>query len=315
MAFIKRRYGAHLSNAAQKTLAQSRPYPASAVIRNPLTRPLARRICDADWRATLAQIDFDYTFEDSVIGDAPCVVYRTSATNAGNPVILYLHAGAFISGSARSNASAALPTCHLSGCEAIAVDYSLAPEHVYPTQLMETESVYRALLQSGRDPSSIILLGDSAGGALAVASLYRWRRTGLPAPAALVLLSPTLDAATNSDTYETLRGRDPLFASAGRDSVIDCFRLYAGAADLADPEISPIEGDPAGLPPTLLHVGTREVLLGDAARFAEKARRAKVDVTLRVFDGMFHLFHQHWRLEDAKAAHRDIADFILQTAR
>jgi len=315
VALIKRRYGAHLSDAAKDTLAQSRPYPASAVIKNPLTRPLIRRVCEADWKATLSQIDFDYALEDCSYGDAPCVIYRTSATKADNPVILYLHAGAFITGSARCNASAVLPTCHLSGCEAIAVDYSLAPERVYPTQLIETETVYRALLQSGRDPSSIILLGDSAGGALAVASLYRWRRTGLPTPAALILLSPVLDAATNSDTYETLRGRDPLFASAGRDSVVDCFRLYAGGADLTDPEVSPIEGDPTGLPPTLVHVGTREVLLGDAARFAEKARRAGTDISLRVFDGMFHLFHQHWRLEDAKAAHRDIADFIAGKTR
>ena len=74
--------------------------------------------------------------------------------------------------------------------------------------------------------------------------------------------------------------------------------------------VSPIYGDLSGLPPTLIHVGSREILLGDAARFAEKLRRAGVESTLRVFDGMFHLFHMHWGLEEAKFAHADIADFI-----
>jgi len=314
LALLKRRYGAHLSDAARKTLAECRPYPSSAVIKNPLTRPLARRVAEADWRATLSQIDFDYTLENRTVGGVPCVAYKTPATKAERPLILYLHAGAFVTGSARDNASGVLPSCHLSGCEAIAVDYSLAPESVFPRQLIEIENVYKALLQDGGNASSIVLLGDSAGGALAVSSLYRWRRNGIDLPASLVLLSPLLDAAAESDTHETMKGRDPLFATAARDAIPDCFRLYAGDGDLSDPEISPMTGDPRGLPPILIHAGTRETLLGDSARFAEKARRAKVDVALRVFDGMFHLFHQHWRLDDAKAAHQDIADFIGRTA-
>ena len=71
MALIKRRYGAHLSDAAKETLAQSRPYPSSYAIKNPLTRRLVRRICDADWGATLSQIDFDYAIEEKTIADVP----------------------------------------------------------------------------------------------------------------------------------------------------------------------------------------------------------------------------------------------------
>ncbi len=281
-------------------------------MRNPLTRALARRLAEADWRATLEQIDFPYTLEDISIADVSCVRYRTGAAAPDRPLIFYIHAGGFVCGSARANASAVLPACHLSGCEAIAINYSLAPEAVYPTQLDEIEGVWRAILASGRSADDIVMIGDSAGGALAVASAFRWRRSGFPMPAGLVLLSPTLDAAAASDTHHTLRGRDPLFVIAGDDSFRDCFRLYAGGAGLSSPEISPLAGDPAGLPPTLIHAGTREILLGDSARFAEQARRAGVDVSLRVFDGMFHLFHQHWRLDEAKAAHRDIADFVAR---
>jgi acetyl esterase/lipase len=314
VALLKRRFGAHLSDAARETLAGRRPYPSLAAIRNPLTRPIARRIAASDWRATHEQIDFPHSLQDETIAGVPCVVCRPETIRAEAPVILYLHAGGFVAGSARDNATAVLPTCHLSECEAIAIDYSLAPEAVYPQQQDEIERVYRDLLATGRNPGKIVLVGDSAGGALALAALYRWRRLGLPLPAGVSLLSPVLDADTSSDTHHTLRGRDPLFASNGQESCAESFRLYAGDADISDPEISPLNGDPAGLPPILIQVGTREILLGDSARFSGKARRAGVDVSLHVFDGMFHLFHQHWRLADAKSAHQDIAAFVRRVA-
>ncbi len=309
MALLKRRFGAHLSNAARDALADCRPYPSLAAFRNPLTRPIARRIAESDWAATLNQIDFPYSMTDCVVGGVPCVSLRPEKINDPTALIIYLHAGALVCGSARANAAAVLPSCHLLGVEALAIDYSLAPEHRYPTQMVEIELVYRGALDNGCDPDKIMIVGDSSGGSLALASLYRWRRLGLKSPAGAMLQSPILDAEAASDTYESVKGRDPLFVATGRDSGVELFRLYAGGADVSDPEISPMAGDPSGLPPILLHVGTREILLGDSARFAEKARQAGVDVTLRVFDGMFHLFHQHWRLAEAKAAHDDIADF------
>lgn len=312
MELLKRRFGAHLSDAAKGTLAGRRPYPSLAAIRNPLTRQIARRIAESDWLQTFDQIDFDYEFEDRMTGGVPCVAVRTGQTAPNAPLILYIHAGGFVCGSPRINATAILPTCRLAGCEAIAVRYSLAPEIQFPTQLIEIETAYRTILAGGRSPAKIVVIGDSAGGALALSSLYRWKRLGLPMPAGIALLSPLLDARAESDTHHSLKGRDPLFLANGAGNCAQLFELYAGDADRNDPEISPITGDPAGLPPALVHVGTREVLLGDSARFSENARRAGVDVTLRVFDGMFHLFHQHWSMSEAKAAHQDIADFIAR---
>lgn len=313
VALVRRKFGAHLDAAAKTTLASQRAYPSVAAMRNPLTRSIMRRVAEGDWLATLDQIDFHYSMENISIGGVPCVSYRAQGAKADAPLILYLHGGGFVCGSARVNASTVLPSCHLSGCEAIAVDYSLTPEAVYPTQLDEIEAVYRALLAGGRSADQIVVIGDSAGGALTLSSLYRWRAAGLSLPAGFVLLSPVLDSRAESDTHHTLRGRDPLFSGNSAENCTQCFQLYAGDADVNDPLISPLAGDPAGLPPALLHAGTREVLLGDSARFSEKARLAGVDVTLQVYDGMFHLFHQHWRLSQAKSAHRDIAEFIART--
>lgn len=310
MALLKKRFGAHLSERACKALASCRMCAPPQFLRNPLTRQVAKKAAEAEWAATLSQIDFPYMLEDAEIAGVKCVRYHTGRSDPSAALILYVHAGAFCSGSPRINAGAVLPACHLTGADGIGVGYTLAPDAVYPTQLDQIERVYLSCLE-GRRASSIVLMGDSAGGALALSSLYRWRAKGIPLPAGVVLMSPVVDASPRSDTYATLKGHDPVFGARGAEGLTTVFALYAPNADLKDPNVSPIEGDLAGLPPMLIHVGSREVFLGDSARLAEKARRAGVNATLRVFDGLFHLFHLHWGMEDAKAAHQDIADFVI----
>lgn len=314
LALPRKSFGAHLDDAALQALASCRPYPPISSVLNPLTRPLVRRIAEGDWRATLAQIDFPHEISPIEMAGVSCARYRTPATSPDRPVILYLHAGAFFAGSPEINAAGILPTCHLAGVEAIAVRYSLAPDSAYPTQLGEIERVYSGLIASGVAPSRIVVAGDSAGGNLAAASVVRWRRKGVRTPAGLVLISPALDATASSDSYKLLQSRDPLFGGDPKSGCRSLFGLYAGSADLTNPEISPLLADLEGLPPTLVQVGTREIFLGDAARFSEKARASGVDVTLRVFDGMFHLFQQHWRLKESRAAHADIAAFVARVA-
>lgn len=311
LALLRKKFGAHLNAQAQRALANCRSFPPASSIRNPLTRGLVKKMAEADWRATLSQIDFDYSVSREIIAGVPCARLTTPNANSGGPVILYLHAGAFFAGSAEINAAGVLPTCRLSGCEAVAVDFSLAPNAVFPTQLEEIERVYLGLLD--KTPANrIVVVGDSSGATMSAASLIRWRRQAIPPPAGLALISAPLDAAASSDTYVSLHARDPLFTAHGENGCRALFQLYAGGADCANPEISPLNGDLDGFPPTLLQVGTREILLGDTVRFAEKARSAGIDVTLQVFDGMFHLFHMQWSLAEAKAAQAGVAAFVLK---
>lgn len=309
MAFLKRKYGAHLNAEARNALDTCKSYAPPFAIFNPLTRDICCRIAASEWRSTLSQIDFPYTLETETIAGVECARYRTAIARQDAPLVLYIHASAFIAGSASCNAAAVLPTCHLAGCEGIGVDYTLAPQAVFPTQLEEIERVYLALCEI-KGPDRIILLGDSAGAGLALSSMHRWRRKSIPLPAGAVLISPLVDANPVSDTYLTLKKHDPIFKLSGAGGVAAIFELYAPGGDYSDPEISPIAGDLSDMPPLLIQVGAREVFLGDAARLAEKARRAGVDVKLRVFDGMFHLFHMQWSLDEAKAAHEDAAAFI-----
>jgi acetyl esterase/lipase len=298
----------------RRAIARLKPYVSPALGLNPLLRPIIRRLAAQDWADRLGDIDFPYVLRDVEIAGVKTLEYGAGEISSGK-VILYVHGGGFIGGSARANAATALPLCRLLGARGVGVDYTLAPEAVFPKALIEIETVYRALLASGVAARDIVLLGDSAGGNLAQSSVLRWRDKGLDPPGAVILLSPLLDALASSDTIRRLQPSDPLIRHRNGRSITEAFRVYAPGEDWGHPHISPLYGDHAGLPPTLVHVGSREVLLGEAARFTESARRAGSTVELRVFDGMFHLFHMYWRFDQTRSAFQDMRDFVLRTGR
>jgi acetyl esterase/lipase len=202
--------------------------------------------------------------------------------------ILFFHGGSFVVGSPETELSLTANLVVRTGYRAFSPDYRLAPEHPFPAGINDGLSAYRALLESGEDPSAIALAGDSAGGGLAVTTLIMAKRAGLPMPAAIVAFSPGLDATRTGASMDTKAGIDPLFT---RESLRPNSKLYLAGADPNQELLSPATlADPAGFPPMLLQAGTNEVLLDDSTRMAERARDAGVDVILDITAGVPHVF-------------------------
>ncbi len=310
MALTSRRLGKAMSEHARKRIPNLRAYPAIETWMNPLTRGVARHFAHQDWAKAQEELDFTYRMSDVDIAGVNCVQYETEKTRTSDRLILYIHGGGGVSGSPRVNASMILPVCQLTGIEALGADYTLVPEARFPVQIEEIDRVYKTLLAE-QPEKRVVLFSDSMGCAFALAAALKWRDEGAKLPEGMVFVSPALDGDGASDTHTTLDGHDPLIRSYGGRNARRLFAYYAPGEKLKDPRVSPIYGDFRGLPPILVHVASREVLLGDAARFAEGARRAGVNSTLRLFDGLYHLFHMNWGLPESKAAHSDIADFIL----
>lgn len=304
-----RRSGSAVSDGAKKRIAALKPYPTLDMWRNPVTRGIARRLQNEDSRKLLEEIDFEYRLTDDSAGGVDGVFYETENISDNAPVVLYIHGGGFVAGGPKDHAAGILPTCYLSGCSGFGPDYSLLPEATYPTQIEEINAAYHALC-AGDAARRIILFGESTGAAIALSAMMQWRDEGAPLPAGAVFVSPCVDGLGASDTQISLDGRDPIIRSLRGSYMRKLFRFYAPGEALDDPGVSPLYGSFEGLPPILTHAGGREVLLGDAARLTQAAIRAGVDARLQVFDGMYHRFHAHWSLEEARDAHRDIAEFI-----
>jgi acetyl esterase/lipase len=127
-------------------------------------------------------------------------------------------------------------------------------------------------------------------------------------PAAGVCLSPWLDLTMSGESMDSKAALDPMVQ---RDRLQRLADAYLGKSDAKHPLASPLFADLHGLPPLLVHVGTAETLLDDATRFAERARRADVDVTLDIWDDMIHVWHAFGAtLPEAGQAIERIAAFL-----
>lgn len=201
-------------------------------------------------------------------------------------VILYAIGGGYVSGSCNDHRAMVAKIAKDSGISILLLQHRLAPEHPYPAALDDMLAGYGWLLEQGISPENIMIVGESAGGGLALATLLAIRDKGLPLPAGGVALSPWTDLALTGESHRTKA--KVCLSPKGMAEV--CTKYYIGDHDPRDPWISPLYGDLHDLPPLLIYVGEYETLLDDSTRFAAKAEAAGVDVTLRVGDGMIHCY-------------------------
>ena len=258
-------------------MLQARPIPANPTVEE--SRAGFEQL------ATLFVVPPDVETETLEAGGVPAEWIRTPGASADR-VILYLHGGGYVLGSINTHRELVSRFSRASGARALAIDYRLAPEHPFPAALEDATAAYRWLLAQGIEPARIAIAGDSAGGGLTLATLLALRDAGDPLPAAGVCLSPWTDLEGTGDSAQPGGADDPLL---NLDGLREMGRHYA-ASNLSAPLAAPLNADYRGLPPLLIQVGTREILLDDSTRVAEKARAARVDVTLEEWEGLIHVW-------------------------
>jgi len=226
------------------------------------------------------------TFEQVDAGGVPAILVTVPESDP-SVTVQWTHSGGYIFGSAAGYRSFGSQLAKVAGARVLLVDYSLAPEHVYPTCVDENVGAYRWLLAQGAAPGKVVLGGDSAGGGLATATLLALRDAGDPSPAGLVAVSPLTDHTLSGTSMKERADRDPV---ASEDMLAALGGLYRGDASAEDPYISPIFGDLSGLAPMLVLVGSEEVLHDDSTRLVERTTAAGGDARLLVGEGQAHIW-------------------------
>jgi epsilon-lactone hydrolase len=202
------------------------------------------------------------------------------------PVVLHLHGGGFVIGSCSSHRPFASRLAAAVGGRVLVPDYRRAPEHPFPAPIDDSLVAYRSAVEvAGR--RGVAVTGDSAGGALSLSVLGRLPGEGLPAPACIGMVSPLVDLTLSSGSMQSKAGVEAVLSP----ELLSFWNgLYAGEVALDDPRIDPRAVDLTAAPPLLVLVGSEEVLLDDARWLAEQARGAGVEVTLEVWEGLFHIW-------------------------
>ena len=194
--------------------------------------------------------------------------------------IFYLHGGAFVFSLTRAHWSLFAALADRSGAEVVAPLFPMAPEHDVDAALSATTRAYLALAAEVGH-RNIVLAGDSSGGGLALALAHRLRDLGEPLPVSMVLFAPWLDVGLADPAQVELAASDPVLSIK---QLREAGRMWSGALEPTDARVSPLFGNQADLPPVLVQVGTRDLLLPDARRLAERCP----SVVLREYPGMFH---------------------------
>lgn len=217
--------------------------------------------------------------------------------------ILFLHGGAYSLGSANAYRGFASQIAARTGVATFVLDYPLAPEAPFPAAYESSLRALHSIRSQGR--SRIALVGDSAGGGLALALIGTAEVHDI---ASTVVFSPWTDLMLTGASFNDPATRDPVFQPAMLSMAA---KVYLGEADPRDARASPLYSLPANPPPLMIQVGTEELLLDDARRYARAAAERGGEVALEIFEGMHHVFQRAvGQLPGADAAWDLAASFI-----
>jgi len=243
----------------------------------------------------------------------------TSKNSDPEKVLLYFHGGAYVVGNPEAYYPMMSYLAASTGFTIYLPDYRLAPEHFYPSQLEDGVACFKSLINDfGYSPQQIAFGGDSAGGNLSLVTLLKLKEQSDSLPGAVVCMSPWADPAATGDTYTLdMCDKDPvlgptfkrLYNHYGLDAYLT---YYVKEEDMIkeNPYICPINGDFAGSPPIMIHVGKDELLLSDARTLVKALERDEVTHEYREWDGLWHVFQMESYMPEAQESFDDFNNFL-----
>jgi acetyl esterase/lipase len=190
------------------------------------------------------------------------------AGTSEDPVMLFLHGGGIAFGWNNPLRRELAYLARFAGLCAFGVDYHLIPEYHYPVAHDECYAVYQALIQQGKH---IVLVGESSGAVLALATLLRAKAAGLPQPLLCALISPVIDYGFKD--ARVWQADDPF---AHPKFTVEMHKHYLAGNDTTLPDLAPIYADLRGIAPLYVLAGEHEILRGEVDRLALAAHRYSV---------------------------------------
>jgi acetyl esterase/lipase len=224
----------------------------------------------------------EVSLETSNIGGVPgdWLIPRDAPAD---PVILFLHGGGIVFGWSNSFRRMLAYTAKFSALRAFGVDYRLAPEHTYPAAHDDCFTVYRTLVQQRKQ---IVLIGESSGGVLALATMLRARAEDMPQPTLCVLISPTVDYG-----FQDARIWNSGDVFAHPKFVVEIHRHYIAGHDTRLPDLGPVYADLSGLAPLYVLAAEHDLLRSEAERLADAAKRYHLNMELALWPHVWHGWH------------------------
>lgn len=227
-------------------------------------------------------------------------------TNGSGKTVMYLHGGAYVLNILKYHWSLIEELMTRTGATFIVPDYPLAPAATYTIAYDFVDQIYEDLL-AGNSAGDIILMGDSAGGGLALGFTQKLRNENRPLPAQVILLSPWLDVTMGNPGLSETDKKDTVLGIKGLKMAGEA---YAGETDTGDYRVSPLNGNLKGLGKISVFTGTHDLLLADARKFKMIMDNSHIPFNYFEYPGMFHDWIIITSLKESQHAAEQVASLI-----
>lgn len=268
-----------------------------------------RNFMDESLNQSLKDLKQDYSLKEVDIKGIKAAWVESLNLIKNEGVIIYLHGGCYIYGNINNYCTIPVQLSNTTGIKVLSVNYSLAPENPFPKAIEDVQNIYEYLIEEGYTSDQIVIVGDSAGGGLALATVIKLRDLKVDLPAALGLFSPWVDLTLKGDTIETLKDFDNVLSKRQLEGAA---KIYAEKQELTNPLISPVFADLKNCPPMMILAGGREILLSDSINLARKATLDNTTVNFIVWDKLDHVFAVDSTLPESKEAIEILGKFLLE---
>ncbi|MGL4656305.1 MAG: alpha/beta hydrolase fold domain-containing protein [Sarcina sp.] len=205
---------------------------------------------------------------------------------SNNKKIIYLHGGAYIEDMNKQHWIFVDRMVKKLGCEVILPMYVLAPYNNCEESFAKVLSFYEEITERYKS-EDIILMGDSAGGGLAVALAQELKEQNKKTPRNIILLSPWLDVSMENQEMREIEPRDYIL---GFDCLKECGKLWVDNLSVKDRKVSPIYGEFSSIGKITIFTGTNDILWLDAIKLKSILEDKDIDFNFYEFEAMPHVF-------------------------
>ena len=232
-------------------------------------------------------------------------MWHLNSVNNSNSTIFYIHGGSYVHEFVDIQWEMADRIAQEADAEVIIPDYGLAPFYTYKDSYEFLTKLYTDYVAKNPD-KDVYILGDSAGGGLALGLVQDFVQNSVKLPKGLILLSPWVDLTMSNPDIKQYIKKDPLLHV---DTLLADAKSWAGDTELTDWKVSTLYGEMKGLPEVLLFSGTRELLYPDIVLLAEKLRKANIKTDFEIGENLNHVFPA-FPIPEADVAINKIVEFV-----
>lgn len=253
------------------------------------------------------QKNFKFSCGHIVKEEAGMQVYYINSSTKSDLVLFFIHGGAYVAEASKGQWALLDTIAKQTGAEVVAPIYPLAPHHTYEEAYEKLLTQYAAWRMDNAG-KTVVFIGDSAGGGLALGMAQRLRDSGSALPSRMVLLAPWVDLAMNNPKIKNYEAADPVLSVGFLKADAEA---WAGETDLSDGKVSTINADLAGLPETLIVQGTADLFYPDVMLLVDKMKAAGVSVKTLIGKNLPHVY-SILSVPEARKSVRVISSFVQE---